>query len=50
MNSWANKKKKGLMKIRKKGVFQSLNQMALLRSCRGKELPVILVMSGHPSI
>ena len=43
-------KEKGLMRIKKKVVFQALNQMALLRFCRGKELPVILVMSDNPSI
>ena len=44
------KRKRGQMKIREKGMYQSSIQMALLRSCRGKELLVILVMSNHPGI
>ena len=50
MSFWENIQKKSLREIRKKGIHQYLNQMALLKFCRSKEQPPILVMNNHPNI
>ena len=50
MSFWENRKKKNLREIRKKGTHQYLIQMALLKFCKSKELPTILVMNNHPNI